>query len=76
MLFDHEFTRVTAVLDWEMATLGDPLADLALLLVYWDPICAPLLAEGHTISGNPAFPARPMTYFVGVYAERVGEDSG
>jgi aminoglycoside phosphotransferase (APT) family kinase protein len=26
--------RCTAVLDWEMATLGDPLADLALMLVY------------------------------------------
>jgi aminoglycoside phosphotransferase (APT) family kinase protein len=30
---DHE---VAAVLDWEMATLGDPLTDLGLLLVYWD----------------------------------------
>lgn len=27
--------RTRAVLDWEMSTLGDPLADLALLLVYW-----------------------------------------
>jgi aminoglycoside phosphotransferase (APT) family kinase protein len=26
---------VRAVLDWEMATLGDPVGDLALLLVYW-----------------------------------------
>lgn len=26
---------VVGVLDWEMATLGDPLADLGLLLVYW-----------------------------------------
>jgi aminoglycoside phosphotransferase (APT) family kinase protein len=26
--------RATAVLDWEMATLGDPLTDLALMLVY------------------------------------------
>ncbi|MDR7159115.1 phosphotransferase family protein [Arthrobacter sp. BE255] len=26
--------EVTAVLDWEMATLGDPLTDLALMLVY------------------------------------------
>lgn len=26
--------QVTAVLDWEMATLGDPLTDLALMLVY------------------------------------------
>ncbi|GAB2624350.1 phosphotransferase family protein [Streptomyces capparidis] len=28
--------RIAAVLDWEMATLGDPLADLGLFLVYWD----------------------------------------
>ena len=29
---DHD--RITAVLDWEMATLGDPLSDLALMLTY------------------------------------------
>ncbi len=28
-------SRVEAVLDWEMATLGDPLADLGLTLCYW-----------------------------------------
>jgi len=28
--------RIAAVLDWEMSTLGDPLTDLGLLLVYWD----------------------------------------
>jgi aminoglycoside phosphotransferase (APT) family kinase protein len=27
--------RVIAVLDWEICTLGDPLADLGLLMVYW-----------------------------------------
>ncbi len=27
--------RVVAVLDWELSTLGDPLADLGLMLVYW-----------------------------------------
>jgi aminoglycoside phosphotransferase (APT) family kinase protein len=27
--------RVVAVLDWEMSTIGDPLCDLGLLLVYW-----------------------------------------
>lgn len=26
---------VTAVLDWELCTLGEPLADLATLLIYW-----------------------------------------
>ena len=27
--------RIAAVLDWEMSTLGDPLADLGVLLGYW-----------------------------------------
>ena len=26
---------VVAVLDWEICTLGDPLADVGLLMVYW-----------------------------------------
>jgi aminoglycoside phosphotransferase (APT) family kinase protein len=30
--------QIIAVLDWELCTLGDPLADLGLLMVYWtDP---------------------------------------
>lgn len=28
--------RIAAVLDWELCTLGDPLADVGLLHVYWD----------------------------------------
>ena len=27
-----------AVLDWEMATLGDPLTDLGMLVTYWGPV--------------------------------------
>jgi aminoglycoside phosphotransferase (APT) family kinase protein len=27
--------EIVAVLDWEMATLGDPLTDIGLFLVYW-----------------------------------------
>jgi aminoglycoside phosphotransferase (APT) family kinase protein len=27
--------RIVAVLDWEMCTIGDPLCDLGLMLVYW-----------------------------------------
>jgi len=30
--------RIAAVLDWEMSTLGDPLTDVGLLLVYWDQL--------------------------------------
>jgi aminoglycoside phosphotransferase (APT) family kinase protein len=28
--------RVSAILDWEMATLGDPLVDLGIFGLYWD----------------------------------------
>ncbi|MGH9971094.1 MAG: phosphotransferase family protein [Pyrinomonadaceae bacterium] len=35
MLDDREPSRVVAVLDWEMCTVGDPLVDLGLLLSYW-----------------------------------------
>lgn len=32
--------EIAAVLDWEMSTLGDPLADVGLLLVYWETLSA------------------------------------
>ena len=39
---------IHAVLDWEMATLGDPLTDLGLLLIYWD-----VLGDSDAADGNP-----------------------
>ena len=30
-----EESKIVAVLDWEMSTLGDPISDLAISLVYW-----------------------------------------
>ncbi|PWR13714.1 acyl-CoA dehydrogenase [Micromonospora sicca] len=41
---------VRAVLDWEMATLGDPLADLGLLLTYWSVLGDSELAEGNPVA--------------------------
>jgi aminoglycoside phosphotransferase (APT) family kinase protein len=39
MLDPSDPARVTAVLDWEMSALGDPLIDLGILLCYWrDPV--------------------------------------
>lgn len=35
LVLDPATLDVRAVLDWEMSTLGDPLMDLAVLLVYW-----------------------------------------
>ncbi len=43
--------RVRAVLDWELCTLGDPLADVGILLAYW--------AERPAEPGGPAEPGEP-----------------
>ena len=50
--------RVAAVLDWEMSTLGDPLTDLALFLIYYAALGGPR-AEDLSVTGAPApgFPA-------------------
>ena len=42
--------QVVAVLDWEICTLGDPLADVGLLLVYWPDEAGDL---GHRRPGAP-----------------------
>ena len=38
ILDSDDATRVRAVLDWEMSTLGDPLSDAALMCVYRHPM--------------------------------------
>jgi len=63
-------TTLAAIVDWEMATIGDPLADVGLLLVYWDPACASVMPEGHSIAANRGFPA------VGEVAETYATLSG
>jgi aminoglycoside phosphotransferase (APT) family kinase protein len=35
MLDPHDLTKIVAVLDWEMCTLGDPLMDFGTVLSYW-----------------------------------------
>ncbi|MBS3939726.1 MAG: phosphotransferase family protein [Actinobacteria bacterium] len=54
LILDPRTGRVQAVLDWELTTLGDPLADLGLLLVYWaepgDDVL-PLLDSPTTVEG-------------------------
>ena len=64
---------VVAVLDWELCTLGDPLADLGLLLVYWSEP-----GEQGALAVTPAtategFPSRAD--LVARYGERTGRDT-
>jgi aminoglycoside phosphotransferase (APT) family kinase protein len=55
ILAPSDVGRIAAVIDWEMATLGDPLADLGLLQVYWDPVTEPVLGVRHAPTANPGF---------------------
>lgn len=63
--------RLVAVLDWEMATVGDPLADLGLTLTYW------CLAEARQVAGMDAMAGWwDRAQMVARYAERTGFDVG
>lgn len=68
MLVDPETLVAQAVIDWDMATLGDPLFDLAVLLSYWIEPGDP--AAWHALAALPSldagFPDRAQvaaTYF-------------
>ncbi len=41
LIFSRQEPKVLAMLDWEMATIGDPLADLGWLMYYWQPLPIP-----------------------------------
>lgn len=64
--------RVLAVVDWEMATLGDPLADLGYLLSFWrEPGDPEFNLDGAwNVTAQPGFPTRAE--LVARYAARTG----
>jgi aminoglycoside phosphotransferase (APT) family kinase protein len=62
--------RIVAVLDWEMSTLGDPLTDLGLFLLYWGQADAQFVATGAAIDPEVGFLTRDQ--IVARYAEVSG----
>lgn len=74
VMFDAEGKRVEAVLDWEMATVGDPLVDLGLTLCYWSEAGDPELRR-EAISGLTAQPGwYSRARIVERYAQKTGRD--
>jgi aminoglycoside phosphotransferase (APT) family kinase protein len=76
VLDPDDLARVVAVLDWEMATIGDPLMDLGTALGYWldpdDPEPTKALPFGPTLlPGN-----LDRAGVVARYAEASGRDVG
>ena len=58
VVFDLEHARIAGVLDWELATVGDPLMDLGSALAYWvdrddEPAFASLRRQPSHLLGMP-----------------------
>ena len=70
-LADTARGRIAAVLDWELCTLGDPMADIGYLGVYWSDPGTPARRENDP-SGLDGFP----TYreLVDMYSAKSGRD--
>src|SRR6188768_500337 len=66
--------EVAAVVDWELCTLGDPLADVGLLMAYWPERGAgdEVVALGMPANLAPGFPTQAE--IAARYAERSGRD--
>jgi aminoglycoside phosphotransferase (APT) family kinase protein len=75
-----DLPEVTGVFDWELSTLGDPLADLAYTLVFWPDADGPSggVPDAHVVEErfaprflvHPDYPTRRQ--FVERYERRTG----
>lgn len=75
-MFSEDFTKLTGLFDWEMTTVGDPLADLGAAMSYWIQADDPALLKN-------GFGKAPVTVtegfytraeFIARYAEKSGRD--
>ncbi|GAA1983582.1 phosphotransferase family protein [Microbacterium pumilum] len=65
--------HISAILDWEMATLGDPFVDLGIFALYWDIANLPAGSAGAVPSAvDPAAGYPSFDELVEVYAEKAG----
>ncbi len=66
--------EVAAVVDWELCTLGDPLADVGLLMVYWSEPGDEFVPLFEPATMAPGFPGREE--LADRYAQLSGRDLG
>lgn len=70
MLDPNAVDRIEAVLDWEMATVGDPLCDLGLTLCYWTSRETP--GNDQPVTAAPGWYTRQQ--LIEQYAQSSGRD--
>lgn len=68
----EDLGRIRAVLDWELSTLGDPIADLAQTVMYWGDADGPAIPLIPSLSTEPGWP--PSERLVERYCEASGTD--
>jgi aminoglycoside phosphotransferase (APT) family kinase protein len=69
-----DITRIIGVLDWEMCTIGDPLADLGTTLAYWVDAADPEELQEQR-SGPTTYPGSfNRGKLVAYYAQKTGRD--
>lgn len=68
----HHSGRIAAVVDWEICTLGDPLADLGYALNSWADPDDPIPVRADSPTRAPGFPRQAE--LLERYAERTGRD--
>lgn len=64
--------RLLAVIDWEMATVGDPLTDLGLFLMFWGPRAVDPPGFGHVQSVTRRQGVTPRRELAGLWAQHSG----
>src|SRR5581483_4078137 len=63
--------RLKAIFDWEMATIGDPLADVGYMMIHWTQAGDDVGRFNlHTVTTQPGFPSRQE--LIARYEERSG----
>jgi aminoglycoside phosphotransferase (APT) family kinase protein len=75
-MFSHDLSEIVGLFDWEMTTVGDPLADLGAAMSYWIQVDDPEgLQKGMgkpPITVNEGFLRRKE--FIELYAQKSGRD--
>jgi aminoglycoside phosphotransferase (APT) family kinase protein len=74
VLDPDDLTRIVAVLDWEMATIGDPLMDLGTTLGYWTQADDPAPNQLHVVGPTTVPGSLTRRALVERYGEVTGRD--
>jgi len=75
MLDPNDLTKIVAVLDWEMCTLGDPMMDFGTVLAYWVEAGDPQPLQMHAFGPTQLPGSMTRRELTEYYGERSGFDT-